>query len=237
MKEFDIYLDQTKTIYADLIPTFPESNNWGNLSNKFAFILYRLDYDNRLLKSIFEKIADYKENFNKRNGLNTHETSIVPFIEIIHVISDLRMIIDEIIALLYILEKRAELSDYPDTIDIDSIGTLLDKLDKGEQKYLQFFKDYKDFLRLVNDITNTYKHSFINDHIIFFRQLDVPTVYAMKSAKHKNRNKFDKNANTLISNPLEDVVSEFNKMFLDYRVLIKQMAHDQVHKDYENKNR
>lgn len=139
------------------------------------------------------------------------------------------MIIDEIIALLYILEKRSEDGDYPDTIEIDSIGTLLDKLDKGEQKYLQFFKSYQDFLRLVNDITNTYKHSFINDHILFFRQLDVPTVYAIKSAKYKNRNKFDKNANKLISIPLEEVISESNKMFTNYRTLIKHMAHDQLH--------
>jgi hypothetical protein len=228
MTEFDIYLDETKTIYADLIPTFPDSKNWGNLSNKFAFILYRLDYDNKLLKSIFEKIALYNENFKKRNGLNTHETSVVPFIEIIHVISDLRMILDEIIALLYILEKRADDGDYPDTIDIDSIGTLLDKLDKGEQKYLQFFKSHQNFLKLVNDITNTYKHSFINDHILFFRQLDVPTVYAIKSAKYKNRNKFDKNENKLISIPLEEVITEFNQMFADYRTLIKKIANDQL---------
>lgn len=229
MTEFNIYLDETRTIYADLIPTFPDSKIWGNLSNKFAFILYRLDYGNGLLKSIFEKLALYKENFKKRNGLNTHETSVVPFIEIIHVISDLRMIIDEIIALLYILEKRSEDGDYPDTIEIDSIGTLLNKLDKGEQKYLQFFKSYQVFLRLVNDITNTYKHSFINDHILFFRQLDVPTVYAIKSAKYQNRNKFDKNANKLISIPLEEIISEFNKMFTNYRTLIKHMAHDQLH--------
>ncbi|WP_291090344.1 hypothetical protein [Flavobacterium sp. BFFFF1] len=235
MKQFDIYLDETKTIYADSIPTFPDSKIWGNLSNKFAFILYRLDYDNRLLESIFEKINTYKENFKKRNGLNTRETSVVPFIEIIHVISDLRMITDEIIALLFILEKRSETGDYPDIIDIDQIGTLLDRLDKGEQTYLQFFQSYKDFLRLINDITNTYKHSFINDHVLFLRQLDVPTVFAIKSAKHKNRNKFDKNENKLISVTLENVVNDFNHMFLNYRTLVKQMANEQILKDYEGK--
>lgn len=106
MIQFDIYRDATKEIYADDIPEFCASEYWGNLSNKVHFVFSRLDYLNDILVSICEKVELYKTNLKQRNGLNNKKTVITPYIEIIHVMSDLRMIIDELIALLYIVEKR-----------------------------------------------------------------------------------------------------------------------------------
>jgi hypothetical protein len=101
MIQFDIYRDSTKEIYADDIPEFSGSENWGNLSSKFLFIFSRLDYLNDTLVSICEKVEIYNVNFKERNGLTSKKTKIAPYIEIIHVMSDLRMIVDELIALLF----------------------------------------------------------------------------------------------------------------------------------------
>ncbi len=231
MIQFDIYRDSTKEIYADDIPEFSSSQYWGNLSSKVSFIFSRLDYLNDTLVSIFEKVEIYNINFKKRNGLTSKKIKVAPYIEIIHLMSDLRMIIDELIVLLYIVEKRKVLGDYPSKLEIESIGDLLREWDKNKFDDVKFFIDYKDFLKNVNDITNTYKHSFINDHIIFYRQLEKPTVYAIKNPKKE----FDILKNKLISIPLENIVSDFNNMFKEYRVLLKNMTFEQIVNDFEKK--
>lgn len=231
MIQFDIYRDSTKEIYADDIPEFSGSENWGNLGSKFSFIFSRLDYLNDTLVSICEKVEIYNVNFKERNGLTSKKTKITPYIEIIHVMSDLRMIVDELIALLYIVEKRKVLGDYPSKIEIESIGNLLGKWNEKKFDDVKFFIDYKDFLKNVNDITNTYKHSFINDHIVFYRQLDKPTVYAIRNFNGE----FDKQKNKLVAIPLENIVNDFNKMFKEYRILLKKMTFEQIVNDFQKK--
>lgn len=231
MIQFDIYRDTTKQIYADDIPQFSASEYWGNLSNKVSFIFDRLDYLNDILVSICEKVEIYNVNFKKRNGLNNNKITITPFIEIIHLMSDLRMIIDELIALLYIVESRKVLGDYPSKIEIECIGDLLGKWNENKFNDLRFFIDYKDFLKSVNDITNTYKHSFINDHIIFHRQPEKPTVYAIRNFKGE----FDRLKNKLIAIPLETIVNDFNTMFKEYRIILKKMTVEQIMNDFERK--
>lgn len=231
MIKFDIYRDSTKEIYADDIPEFSASEYWGNLSNKVFFIFRRLDYLNNILASICEKVETYNVNFKKRNGLNNQKITIIPYIEIIHVMSDLRMIVDELIALLYIVERRKVLGDYPIKIEIECIGDILKKWNENKMEDVRFFMDYKDFIKNVNDITNTYKHSFINDHIIFYRQLEKPMVYAIRNFNKE----FDKEKNKLIAIPLENIVSDFNKMFKEYRILLKEMTFAQIVNDFEKK--
>lgn len=233
MIQFDIYRDSTKEIYADDIPEFSFSKYWGNLSNKVLFIFSRLDYLNDILVSICEKVEIYNINLKKRNGLTTNKVKISPYIEIIHVVSDLRMIVDELIALLYIVEKREVLGDYPNKIELECIGDLLGKWHENKFDDVNFFIDYKIFLKNVNDITNTYKHSFINDHIIFYRQLEKPTVYAIRNFNKE----FDIRKNKLIAIPLEDIVNDFNIMFKEYRVLLKKMTYKQIVNDFEKKNK
>jgi hypothetical protein len=233
MIQFDIYRDSTKEIYADDIPEFSASEYWGNLSSKVSFIFSRLDYLNDTLVSICEKVEIYNVNFKKRNALTSKKIKITPYIEIIHVMSDLRMIVDELIALLHIVENRKVLGDYPSKIDIQCIGDLLGKWNENKFDDVKFFIDYKAFLKNVNDITNTYKHSFINDHIIFYRQLEKPTVYAIRNFKGE----FDILKNKLIAIPLEDIVCDFNKMFKEYRVLLKEMTFEQIVNDFEKKKR
>lgn len=236
MRRFNIFRDETCTVYAEDTLEFPDSRYWGNLSNKLFFIFYRISYDNQLLDSIFSKIDLYKANFKARNGENNDKTSIVPYIEIIHVMSDLRMILDEMIALLYILEQREINGDYPQVINVDSIGVFLEGSKNGDNEDVIFFNDYRDFLKLVNDITNTYKHSFLNDHVLFLRQIKEPTVFALKTAiDGRRRNKFDISKHKLIAISLEKIIDDFNEIFPKYHLLLKEKAYQQMLKDFEIK--
>ena len=237
MRRFNIFRDETCKVYAEDTLEFPDSRYWGNLSNKLFFIFYRLGYDNQLLDSIFSKLDLYKENFKKRNGENNDKTSVVPYIEIIHVMNDLRMIVDEMIALLYILEQREILGDYPQVIDVDNIGVYLEFSKNDDNESVIFFNDYRDFLKLINDITNTYKHSFLNDHVLFLRQINEPTVFALKTATSRKRNKFDIPNHKFIAVPLEKIIDGFNEMFVKYHVLLKDKAYSQLLKDLESKKR
>jgi hypothetical protein len=230
MIQFDIYRDSTKQIYADDIPTFPPSEFWGNLSNKVLFIFQRLHYLNTTLESICNHVELYNFNFKLREGSND-DTKLNPVIEMIHVMGDLRMIIDELIALLNIVEKREIIGDFPKKIEIESIGDLLKKWNENKFDDVLFFVDYRDFLKNVNDITNTYKHSFINDHILFYRQLDRPTVYALRNFNGE----FDLHKNKIIMIPLEDLVNDFNIMFKEYRVLLKTKVDAQLITYYDAK--
>ena len=211
---FEIYRNGSSEIYANDVPAFPPSDLWGHLGNKFHFILQRLEYLNKTIESIYNDVELYYSRRKKRQYIS-NSTVVNPFIEIIHLISDLRMIIDELISLLYILEKREQNGDYPSKIRISSIGELLTEFNKDVSKKLCFFRPYKSFLEKIKDISNTYKHSFINSDILFYKQPEVPIVYAGKN----DYNNFNKER-ILIAIPLNEIVDEFNVLFKNDRELL-----------------
>lgn len=212
--KFKIYREGHNQIYADDIPVFPISKKWGHLESKFSFILKRIEYLNTLLDSIYSDVYKYNDS-NYRREFIDNKTTIRPYIEIMHLVNDLRMICDEIICLLYILEKQKINGDYPTKIKISCIGELLNEQKKKENSKLLYFKNYSSFLSTINEISNSYKHSFINSDIIFCRQLNGPIVFAGKN-DYVNFN----NERKLIKIPLVDIINEFNQMFIGYRELM-----------------
>lgn len=73
--------------------------------------------------------------------------------------------------------------------------------------------------------------TLINDHIIFLRQLEKPTVYAIRNFNKE----FDIHKNKLIAIPLEVIVNDFNTMFKEYRIILKKMTFEQMVNDFEKK--
>ena len=177
--------------------------------------MQRLEYQNEILNSIYKEVEKYNERLKKRDSY-IMVNEVKPYIEIIHLVSDLKMILDELISLFYILEKYKIDGDYPRKIRISSIGELLTEHEKEESTKLLFFKPYIEFLQNINEVTNSYKHSFVNSDILFYRQLNEPIVYAGKN----HFNNFDR-PRTLISIPLKEIILNFNRMFKEYREHIK----------------
>ena len=207
--------DSNKVYYEDLFE-FPSSNIWGHLGNKFSLILERLLYLNEMLKSIYENVELYKTKKKNRENIDSKIT-IRPYIEIIHVINDLRMIIDDLISLEYIWESYLVQGEYPTKIKISSIGELLSYFEKPNYSKLQLFEKHKDFLFKIKEVSNTYKHSFINSDILFYSHVDNVMVFAGKNPY----NNFNKDRE-LLAYPLNEIINEFNVFFEDFKITVKQ---------------
>jgi len=75
--------------------------------------------------------------------------------------------------LVHILEVRQSAGVYPTRISPDAIGPLL-----ALQNIPAWVQAHCDFLRLLNEISNAYKHSFINSDAMLVGR-DEPGVYAL----------------------------------------------------------
>lgn len=208
--KFKSYLSDDSVISREVNLTLGWNEKWGHLDQKFIFILHRINYLNDLCESIFPIVSA-----NRRKHLNheffSEKEKVKPYIEIIHLVNDLRMIIDELISLLYISEYKSKYGSYPDKIKISSIGEFIEKSENEYNTSLLFFKDYSEYLQTINDISNTYKHSFINSEILFYRQKEYPIILAAKNPYNKLTSQ-----RILIAENLEDFIEKFNHLFGNY---------------------
>lgn len=116
----------------------------------------------------------------------------------------MRKTADELIGLYGVLGEREALGRYPNRVLPDSIGTLL-----GQNKAPDLFRKHETFLKTLNDISNAYKHSFINSDLSLMGR-DEPGVYAL-GLKYNN---LDKNA-MFYTIPLSKVILQFSNFFVD----------------------
>ena len=214
--KFKSYITPDNEVSRQVNSTLGWSEKWGHLDQKFLFILQRIDYLNDLSSSIFEIVKE-----NRRKLLN-HEyirgkDGVKPYIEIIHLVNDVRMIIDELISLLYISECKTETGDFPDKIRVSSIGEFIEKINKNNTSKLEFFKEYIEFLTTINEVSNAYKHSFINSEILFYRQKEYPIILAAKNPYNKVANQ-----RVLIAENLELFIDNFNDLFEKYLIELKK---------------
>src|SRR5215212_8562316 len=114
----------------------------------------------------------------------------------------LRKTADELIGLHHVLASRVANGEYPDRVSPDSIGGLL----RGKAVPPPFV-EHVDFLETLNEISNAYKHSFINSDLNLVGR-DEPVVYALGL----HRNKLEKSS-ALYAVSVREVVAGFNAFF------------------------
>ena len=118
-----------------------------------------------------------------------------------HIIYDLKVFLDNIIAITWCL-KQAEITG---EIDADSVGCYFKDSIKDEMDHC--FDSYESFLREVNNLENTYKHSIVNG-----TQLFLGTEEACIFAIDANRNKDYFNP-TLSYTSVSQLISQFNDFY------------------------
>lgn len=96
----------------------------------------------------------------------------------------LRKSADELIAVLYILDYEKRNLEYPVKNLIDSIGTLLN----STGFYTDFVDEYSEYLTMINDVSNAYKHSILNSETHNRQGMHEPVVFAL-SQKYNNTEK------------------------------------------------
>lgn len=146
----------------NLIP-LPAETPFGNMLLKHMKIVTRLDYVNRKLKSVY---ADWRKAVSDKFDPWHSPTEHLLHIE--EIAYFLRVTTDELISLCYLLYEHTRSGSYPTHLKVDSIGGLLNMLrheSHEDVEFCQIFFEFEDWLNTINNVTNAYKHSFINSDI------------------------------------------------------------------------
>lgn len=176
----------------------PAHTPFGNLSLKYHLIAERLDYVNQLIRDTFEA-------YEKAMAYHSFALAGVYDSRLLaeQLIYWLRKTADELLALIWVLSERQLKGSYPDKVKLDSIGRLL-----GEKSIPVSVKAHEQFLELLNEVSNAYKHSFINSDINLMGQNEpVINALALKNNDLKNPAQFH-------SISLREIIVRFNEFFL-----------------------
>ena len=150
----------------------PADTPFGNLALKYHKIISRTDHMNLRLHEVFE-------SFNVMRKLSFMPPGIIEHQFILEeIVYWMRRTIDELISLRYILYQKEITGDYPEKIEIDSIGALLNPKDRKLKGFRDEFSVFNNFFEQFNKISNAHKHSFINSEISQIGNLE-PFVFAL----------------------------------------------------------
>lgn len=180
----------------------PADTPFGNMAAKYSDIVRRLDHVNLLIREIFHSYVRAKSD---DDGTITHHLLLGE--ELVYWI---RKTADELIALVHILSERQRTGAYPERINPDGIGSLL-----ALENIPLWVQPHCDFLHLLNEISNAYKHSFINSDAMLVGR-DEPGVYALAL----KRNDLEK-ATTLHGIRVAELVVSFDAYFQAARAELK----------------
>src|SRR5690606_2223411 len=119
----------------------------------------------------------------------------------------------QLICLSYILNYKHKNGNYPKKIKIDSIGRFLN----SQTKYLSEFAPYRDYLEKLNEVSNAYKHSFLNGQTMNLRGSFEPVLFAL-DLKYNDKSMKP----TFYSIKLKGMITEFDEMFQALKEKLKQ---------------
>jgi hypothetical protein len=188
------------TIHISQVVALPSNTPWGNLLLKSLKIVSRLEYVNQKLALIYRRFEEQKNPQGFSIDLCVLESE--------EVIYWIRKSVDEIIQLLYVGYYLKQTGSYPKEIKIDSIGGLLEQKDTG---FYDLFADEYAKLGQLNDVSNAYKHSFVNSNSNLTGR-DEPVVFSLSVVRNNLRNPAQFNAIAL-----SDFINHFDQLYVFYK--------------------
>jgi len=194
--------------HVHLLP-LPSITPYGNLTLKSMKIVMRIDWLNQRIQDVYASYARAR--------------SVDPIVakplehQLIaeEVVYWVRKTADELIGVCDFLLQAVEAGEYPNRLRIDSIGSALACRDSKVTGHLL---DFTAFLAKLNDISNAYKHSFINSDITLFGR-DEPVVFAL--ALKYNRLEASPEFHAVA---LSQVVGEFSEFYVRSVGLMAQLS-------------
>lgn len=183
----------------------PPDSPYGNLQLKQMKLCMRLDEANRRLRDSYRfwRIA-VKPGIISPNPYEQHVFSTEEAIYL------MRRATDELISMIWCLNEFEKLREYPKKIEIDSIGALLGRIERQSSKdsqILEIFEPHRGILKALNEISNAFKHSFINSDITLIGR-DEPCIHALAL----RYNKLESNAE-FHNVTLQQIVAEYNSFY------------------------
>lgn len=174
----------------------PTDTPWGNLWLKTMKIRFRIEHINIRLRNVFNVYPKCKSGAAKDHYICLSEIEEITYW--------LRKTVDEYIQLLFVCSHFKKHKKWPTEIEIDSVGTLL--LSPRVDIY-SFFNGHYAKLEQLNDISNAYKHGFMNSDNNYFGSENEPLVMSL----HVERNNL-KNPPKFIVISLRDVIAHFDQL-------------------------
>lgn len=145
-------------LHATHLFLLPPKTPYGNLQAKILLIVTRLDYVNLKIPDVY-RTHTYICAQKMFSALVLYQH--LALME--EVVYWLRVTADDIVRLAYVLSTYLDHAHWPERLCIDSIGSLLNHLDDGQSRHCcDLFRRYSDYLALLNDVSNAYKHSVVN---------------------------------------------------------------------------
>ena len=181
------------------LPHLHEEASRNGLCIKLVNMVGSLDSVNENIVKLFENY-EYICNNNPVTDGHNFQAYRRNYSLCSYIIADIRRFIDDMISICWCLSQREEVEN----ILVDDIGRYL----KSNFQYNDF-EGFEDFLQLLNDLSNSYKHSTTNNMQMLIGR-DEPCIYAFYARFNKN-----------ISNPeifgvtVRELVAQFNE-FYDY---------------------
>ncbi|UQB69458.1 hypothetical protein [Epilithonimonas zeae] len=201
----------------NIIREFPHSQ-YCNFDLKWLEIVQRIDNVNDLIKELFSDFIllnlvidpDPLQDGMRKTPLHYKQKFLTE-----QIFYWIRKTVDELISLIFVLEfLKQNGNNYPEKINTDCIGKLIQTND--------FIPDIKskhlNFLVLINDISNAYKHSFHNSETYSLIGINDPLAHAY-GFKLNNVNK----EVLFTAHKIEDIINSLNILICDMIDYIKKI--------------
>ena len=156
----------------------PPDSPYGNFQLKLMKLCQRLDEANRRLCDSHIYWERARAGGIPPISINAFERHVYANEQAIYLI---RRSADEIIALIWCLSEWERTGTYPSQIKVDCIGAVL-KQESDQQ--LAPFKCHIKVLQALNEISNAFKHSFVQSDITLIGR-DEPFVFALSLRYNK----------------------------------------------------
>ncbi|NRT14380.1 MULTISPECIES: hypothetical protein [unclassified Flavobacterium] len=167
----------------------PTNTNFGNLNLIWMQIVVRIENCNSEIINIYDDFYNSKKELVLSGTVDLSlDIGYKEIMKIEQLFYWLRKTSDELISLIFILSYFKENTRYPLKIKVSSIGEFLNK----EKCFDGEFDKFKSILLTLNEISNGYKHSFINAQLNSYRGSAYPVAFAylMKYNDSKNSPEF-----------------------------------------------
>jgi hypothetical protein len=151
----------------------PADTPFGNLNLNWMEMIIRIECINEMIVSLYTEFDALKLLAELNSDLQSNLIYRHRFYNE-QIFYWLRKTADELISLISLLEFNDNKKVYPKKIEISSIGEFL----KEECIFNDEFTKFKNFLITLNEISNGFKHSFINSQANAYIGSEYPVVFA-----------------------------------------------------------
>lgn len=188
----------------------PTRTPFGNFTLKWVDMMLRLNETNR---QIIVSHVTWKETVQGDMEDSTKDVSNRHRFSTEYAVSGMRRVADELVGLVWCLEQLEVTGKYPTKIEIESLGQVLQFSYDGPQNLI---KRHHELIKLLNDFSNTFKHSFIQSDLTRIGE-DEPVVLAL------NLKRSDlKNEPVFYAVRMSELVHRYTQFFHECREWLRQ---------------